>query len=54
MRRRAVALFIAVAAAFGLLAAGASPADARGIEIRVIGCDSLLNWPCPGPMPAGP
>ena len=52
MRRRVVALVVAVAAALGLLAATATPADAR--EIRIIGCDSLLNWPCPGPMPVNP
>jgi hypothetical protein len=49
MRRRVVAVLFVIAAALGLLGAGAAPASAR--EIRIIGCDSLLNWPCPGPMP---
>jgi hypothetical protein len=49
MRRHVVAALFVAAAALGVLTAGAGPADAR--EIRIIGCDSLLNWPCPGPMP---
>jgi hypothetical protein len=49
MHRRVVAAVVTVAAALALLTAGATPAGAR--EIRIIGCDSLLNWPCPGPMP---
>jgi hypothetical protein len=49
MRRRIIAgICVAVAAASTLLAS-AAPVQAR--EIRIIGCDSLLNWPCPGPMP---
>jgi hypothetical protein len=52
MRRRVVVLLAGLGIVVGTLTATAPAAAAR--EIRIIGCDSLLNWPCPGPMPVAP
>lgn len=46
-RRLFLVIAVVLAAAAALLAI-AEPASAA----KLIGCDSLLNWPCPGPMPA--
>jgi hypothetical protein len=54
MIKRWIALFFLVLAAIAiLLTAIAEPADARKIP-PLIGCDSLLNWPCPGPVLVNP
>ena len=48
MLRRKIALILAlVLVAFGAISAVGQSASAQ----RLIGCDSLLNWPCPGPVP---
>ena len=50
MRKRLIALVIAtVLAASALLSVFSQPAQAKNIP-AIIGCDSLLEWPCPGPV----
>jgi hypothetical protein len=44
MRKRLIVLIAAVAVACGLFAAPASAMK------PLIGCDSVLDWPCPGPV----
>jgi hypothetical protein len=54
MIKRWITLFVLVVATVAvLLAAMAGPADAQRI-LPLIGCDSYLNWPCPGPVLVNP
>ena len=50
MRKRFVIALLVLLAALASLFAGASPAGARQLPDKIIGCDSLLEWPCPGPV----
>lgn len=45
MRRKLARLVMLVACAATALALLAGPASAQ----KLIGCNSKLNWPCPGP-----
>lgn len=47
LKKRMLALIFAVVALASALAAAAQPAAAQ----KLLGCDSKLQWPCPGPMP---
>ena len=54
MRRRVLGgIFAAVIAATALLSLFAQPASAQRVW-PLIGCDSYLNWPCPGPVLVDP
>lgn len=48
MRRRLLAFVIAFVLAAGALLSFAQPAQAKKIW-PLVGCDSFLEWPCPGP-----
>jgi len=52
MRKRLFALLVFVSAVAGFLSA-AQPTQARSIP-PLYGCDSLINWPCPGPVLVNP
>jgi hypothetical protein len=51
MIRRIIAIVAIVLGLLGALSAVAPSASAQRIW-PLIGCDSYLNWPCPGPVPA--
>jgi len=53
MRKRLVVLITALLLASGSLLSLAAPANAQRVW-PLIGCDSLLNWPCPGPVLVNP
>lgn len=54
MRKRLFGFLVLAFVIAGFFAT-AQPAQARSIHIPpLIGCDSLINWPCPGPVLVDP
>ncbi len=53
MRRKLLLAVIALTALAVSFLGTARPADAQRIW-PLIGCDSLLQWPCPGPVLVSP
>jgi len=53
IRKRLIALIATAALAAGGLLSFATPASAQRIW-PLIGCNSFLDWPCPGPVIVNP